>query len=47
MKPKIIRVRKLKEKDYGATKTTDILTTKKFSIARVRKVSNDVKLGGR
>ena len=45
MKPKIIRSNKLKEKDYGATKTTDILKTKKFNIAKVRKVGNDIKLG--
>ena len=45
MKPRIIRAKKLKEKNYGATKTVNILNTQKFNIAKVRKVSNDVKLG--
>ena len=45
MKPKIIRSNELKENDYGATKTTNILQTKIFNLAKVRKVSNDVKLG--
>lgn len=48
MKPKIIRSNELKEKDYGATKVTDILNTKeflKFSIAKVKKVGDDIKLG--
>lgn len=48
MKPKIIRVEDLEEKDYGATKVTDILNTEefpKFSVAKVRKVGDDVKLG--
>jgi mannose-6-phosphate isomerase-like protein (cupin superfamily) len=45
MKPSIIRSKRLKEKSYGATKVTDILKTRKFSIAKVRKVGNDIKLG--
>ena len=48
MKPKIIRSNDLKENDYGATKVTDILNTKespKFSIAKIRKAENDIKLG--
>ena len=45
MKFKIIKSEELKENDYGSTKTANILKTKKFSIARVRKISNDVKLG--
>ena len=44
-KPMIIRSNELAENDYGATKTTDILKTKTFSIAKVRKVGNDIKLG--
>ncbi len=44
-KPIIIRANKLKENDYGATKTTDILKTEIFSLAKVRKVGNDVRLG--
>jgi len=43
--PIIIRSNELKENDYGATKTTDILATKIFNLAKVRKVSDDVKLG--
>lgn len=48
MEPKIIRSNELKENDYGATKVTDILNIKeflKFSIAKVRKVGDDIKLG--
>jgi len=48
MEPKIIRSSELKENDCGATKVTDILNAKefpKFSIAKVRKVGNDIKLG--
>lgn len=48
MKPKIIRGNKLKENDYGSTKVTNILNTKtfpNFSIAKVRKVGNDIKTG--
>lgn len=48
MKPIIIKAEDRKENDYGATKVTDILNTKKFakfSIAKVRKVNDEVKLG--
>ena len=47
MKPFIIKSSKLKEKDYGATKTTDILNIKGvgFNIAKVRKVGNDIRAG--
>jgi mannose-6-phosphate isomerase-like protein (cupin superfamily) len=44
-KPIIIRSDELKENDFGATKTTDILKTKTFNLASVKKVSDDVKLG--
>jgi len=44
-KPIIIRAYELKENDFGATKTADILKTKIFSLAKVRKVSGDIKLG--
>jgi mannose-6-phosphate isomerase-like protein (cupin superfamily) len=43
---KIIRGNKLKEKDYGDTKVTNILDiNKKLSIAKIRKTGNDIKLG--
>jgi mannose-6-phosphate isomerase-like protein (cupin superfamily) len=45
MKPKIIMSKELKEKNYGATKTIDILKTSIVSIAKIRKVSDDVKHG--
>lgn len=47
MEPKIIRAEELEEEDHGATKTTKILNIGglKFSIAKIRKISNDVKLG--
>lgn len=48
MKPKIIHTYRLKEKDYGSTKVTDIFNTKNypnFSIAKIRKVGNDIKIG--
>ncbi|MDA2922259.1 hypothetical protein MYX07_03255 [Patescibacteria group bacterium AH-259-L07] len=48
MKPKIIRSERLKEKDYGATRVVHILNTDKwpyFSMAKVRKVSDDIRLG--
>lgn len=45
MKFKIIRGKNLKEKDYGDTKTTNIIKTKKLSVAKVRKTGNNVKLG--
>ena len=44
-KPHLIRSKDLKEKDYGATKTTDILQTDILNIAKVRKVRDDIKLG--
>ncbi len=40
--PIIIRSDELKENDYGTTKTTDILKTKIFSLAKVRKLSDDI-----
>lgn len=48
MKPIIIRAKNLKENDFGDTKVTDILNTKKFlkfSVAKVRKVGDDIKMG--
>lgn len=48
MKPTIIRASKLKENNYGATRVTDILNRSefpKFSLAKVRKVGDDIKLG--
>ena len=48
MKPTIIRAEQPKENDYGDTKVTDILNTDQFngfSIAKVRKVGDDIKLG--
>ena len=45
MEVKIIRAEDVKEDSYGDTKTTDILKTIKFNIAKVRKVGNNVKLG--
>lgn len=48
MKPKIIKAENLKEKHYGATKVTDILNCEEwpyFSIAKVRKVGDDIKTG--
>lgn len=42
---KIIRSKELKEKDHGDTKTTTILVTKKFNIAKIRKTGNNIKLG--
>lgn len=44
-KPIIIREKDLKENDYGATKVIDIIKTEIISIAKVRKVNDDVKLG--
>jgi mannose-6-phosphate isomerase-like protein (cupin superfamily) len=43
--PIIIRSDELNENDYGATKTTDILKTKILNIAKVRKISDDIKTG--
>lgn len=47
MNPFIIDTKKLKEKDYGDTKVTDIINQKEigFSIAKVRKTGNDIKSG--
>jgi len=45
MEAKIIKVEDLKEESYGDTKTTKILETAKFSIAKVRKTGNNIKLG--
>ena len=43
--PIIIRANELKEKDYGATRVTDVLKNDILSLAKVRKVGEDVKLG--
>ena len=47
MKHLIIRASDLKEESLGDTKTTTVLNTKglAFSIARVRKTGNDVRIG--
>ncbi len=47
MKFKIIRSKDLKEKDHGATKTTTIVKIKRltFSVAKVRKVGKNIRLG--
>ena len=48
MKAKIIKSHELKEKNYGATKVTDILNSKTwpdFSVAKVRKVGDDIHTG--
>lgn len=48
MKPKIIKLKDLQEKNYGATRVTDILNCKEwpyFSIAKVRKVGDDIRTG--
>lgn len=48
MKFKIIRSEKLKEKDHGATKTTTIINSEEwpfFSVAKVRKIGDDVEIG--
>jgi len=48
MEPRIIRSEELEEKDYGATKITTIINNEDwpfFSVAKVRKVGDDVKLG--
>ena len=48
MKPKIIKEEDLKENDYGDTKVIDILNTEEFpnfSIAKVKKIGDDIKLG--
>jgi len=47
MKFKIIKSKDLKETGYGDTKVTDIINEKgiNFSLAKVRKIGNDIKLG--
>jgi len=45
MEPIIIRSEELEENDYGDTKVINILKTKILSLAKVRKVGDDVKLG--
>ena len=48
MKSKIIRGNKLKEKDHGDTKTTTIINDSGwpfFSVAKIRKVGNNIKEG--
>jgi len=47
MKFKLIQGKKLKENNYGDTRVTDIVNEKeiKFSVAKVRKIGNDIKLG--
>jgi len=45
MNAKIIRAEDLEEKDHGDTKTTNVFENEKFSIAKVRKIGNDIKLG--
>ncbi|NIO22760.1 MAG: cupin domain-containing protein [Candidatus Aenigmarchaeota archaeon] len=47
MEPRIIRAEELKEKDFGATKVTDIVDNEDFpfNIAKVRKVGDDIKAG--
>lgn len=43
--PIIIQSNQFNEKDHGGTKTRDILKTGTFSLAKVRKVNDDIKLG--
>ena len=48
MTPKIIKAEELNKKDYGDTKVTDILNIEeysKFSVAKVCKIGDDIKLG--
>ena len=47
MVPRIIRAKDLKEKSYGDTKVSTIINEAKwpFSIARVRKIGNNIKEG--
>ena len=45
MKFKIIRSKNLKEKNYGATRTSTIIKTRKLSVAKIRKTGNKIKLG--
>ncbi len=44
---RIIRSKDLQEKDYGATKVTNIINSEDwvFSIAKVKKVGDDIKTG--
>ena len=42
---KIIRAEELKEEDHGDTKTTNILKTNIFNIAKIRKIGDNIKLG--
>jgi mannose-6-phosphate isomerase-like protein (cupin superfamily) len=46
MKAEIIKAKELKEKNFGDTKVTNIISKKGlFSIAKVRKTGNKIKLG--
>ena len=48
MKPKIIRADTLRETDHGDTKTTTIVNNEGwpfFSLAKVRKIGNNINLG--
>ena len=48
MKPFIVKGSSLKENDYGHTKVTDVFNSpdfSDFSVAKVRKVGDDIKLG--
>lgn len=45
MKATIIRGESLIEKDHGDTKTTTVFENDLFSIAKVRKTGDDIKLG--
>jgi len=42
---KVIQSKDLKEMNYGHTKVTTVLKTKAFSIAKVRKVGDEIKSG--
>jgi len=42
---KIIKSEELKEESHGDTKTTKILETNDFNIAKVRKTGNNIKIG--
>ena len=43
--PIIVKSEELQEDNHGDTKVTNILRNKDFSLAKVRKVGNDIKLG--
>ena len=47
MRPIVINSNELKENNYGQTRVVDILNKKniKFSVAKVRKIGNDIKAG--